>query len=517
MRMDKDFNRRDFLKTSGIVVGGTLMLPSVLSGCLSGSQASSPLNYQLNDYLDHFGVNQRMIMEVMVEGLSKGGDYCDLYFQHSINNSIALEDNSVNRAFSNVSFGVGIRVLSGDQTGFSYTEDITVASMKSAARTAANIANSSAKVKVLSLHQRAIPNYYQIKTPWEEISINQKIPFLQTINEKAFSLDSRIVKTNVFFSDQTSYVLFANSEGVISCDYQPMDTVSASCVAEHNGRKEENSFNLSGRNDVNFYSQASLHRVAKEAVDSTILLFDAVSPRAGQMPVVLGAGSSGILLHEAIGHGMEADFNRREESIFSDKIGKNVAESFVSIVDDGTLPNMRGSINMDDEGNVTKKTFMVENGILTSYLHDRISSRHYNVSPTGNGRRESFRHMPLPRMRNTYMLNGPHKKEEIIESVKYGIYADSFTNGQVKIGAGDFTFYVKQGYLIEDGKMTRPIKDVNIIGNGPRVLRDIVMVADDMQMSEGAWTCGKGGQGVPASMGQPTVKVSSITVGGINA
>ncbi len=515
--MNKDFNRRDFLKTSGVAMAGTMLLPSMLTGCLSGTRASSPLAYQLNDYLNHFGVSEKMIMEIIVEGLSKGGDYCDLYFQHNINNSIALEDNSVNRAFSNVSFGVGIRVLNGDQTGFSYTEDITMSAMKSAAQTAANIANSSAKVKVMPLAQKTIPSYYKINTPWEEVSISEKIPLLQMVNEKTFSLDPRIVKTNVNFSDSTSYILFANSEGVIACDYQPMSNIYASCVAEQNGKKEENSFNISGRNDVKIYSEASLNRIATKAVENTVLLFDAVSPRAGKMPVVLGAGSSGILLHEAIGHGMEADFNRREESIFSDKIGKNVAQPFVSIVDDGTVPNMRGSINMDDEGNVTQKTYMVENGVMTSYLHDRISAKHYGVSPTGNGRRESFRHMPLPRMRNTYMLNGPHKKEEIIESVKYGILAESFTNGQVKIGAGDFTFYVKQGYLIEDGKITRPIKDINIIGNGPRVLSDIEMVADDMEMSESSWTCGKGGQGVPASMGQPTVKVSSITVGGVNA
>lgn len=349
------------------------------------------------------------------------------------------------------------------------------------------------------------------------MSISSKIPLLQAINEKTFSRDARIIKTTVSFGDETSYVLFANSEGALACDYQPGSRIAASCVAEHNGRKEENSFNLAGRNDMGFYSESTLDRVAREAVDRTLILFDAVSPRAGEMPVVLAAGSSGILLHEAIGHGMEADFNRRGESIFSDKIGKKVAESFVSIVDDGTVPGMRGSINMDDEGNATQKTYMVHDGIMTSYLHDRISAKHYGVDPTGNGRRESFRHMPLPRMRNTYMENGPHKKEEIIESVKYGIFAETFTNGQVKIGAGDFTFYVKQGYLIEDGKLTRPIKDINIIGNGPRVLGDIVMVADDVEMSEGGWTCGKSGQGVPASMGQPTVKVSSITVGGLNA
>ncbi|MFO7978524.1 MAG: metallopeptidase TldD-related protein [Bacteroidales bacterium] len=515
--MSRHFNRRDFLKTGGIAVAGSLILPPMFSGCILEPRAASPLSFQLDDYLNHFGVTRQMIMEVMAEGLSKGGDYCDLFFEHSISNSISLEDNSVNRAFSNVDFGVGIRVLSGDQTGYSYTEDITPQAMKSAARTAANIATGSSKVRVADLTQKTIPQYYHIKTPWEEVSINNKIPLLQQLNNRTFELDSRISKTNVNFSDDTSYILFANSDGVISCDYRPMGQISASCVAEQNGRKEQNGYSVSARNDVAMFSESELNRIANEAVTSTVLLFDAETPKGGQMPVVMGAGSSGILLHEAIGHGMEADFNRREESIFSDKIGKKVAEDFVSIVDDGTVSNMRGSINVDDEGNDTQNTFMVRDGIMTSYLHDKISARHYGVAPTGNGRRQSFRHMPLPRMRNTYMLNGPHTKEEIIESVDYGVYAESFTNGQVMIGAGDFTFYVKQGYLIEKGKLTQPIKDINIIGNGPKVLADITMVANDLTMSEAGWSCGKGGQSVPASLGQPTIKVKQITVGGKSA
>jgi TldD protein len=513
--MIKKFNRRDFLKTGGVAVAGTLLLPSMLNGC--SASAASPLNYQLNDYLDHFGVTPQMLQEVLTEGLSKGGDYCDLYFQHSITNSLGLEDNMVNRASSNIMFGVGIRVLNGEQTGYSYTEDLNLTSMKSAARTAANIASSSARIQVAPFTEVEYNNCYKIDLPWEEVSVNQKIPLLQFINEKAFSFDPNIIKTNVWFSDQTKYILFANSEGNIACDYQPLGRLGASCIAEKNGKREENYHGYSGRIDMSIFTEEHLTHVARKAVEDTIIMFDAVSPRGGTMPVVLGAGGSGILLHEAIGHGMEADFNRRGESIFSDKIGKKVAESFVTIIDDGTLPNLQGSINIDDEGCPTQKTVMVENGILTSYLHDRISSKHYGVAPTGNGRRESFRHMPLPRMRSTYMLNGPHTRDEIIESVKYGILAETFTNGQVNIGAGDFTFFVKLGYLIEDGKIIRPIKDVNIIGNGPRVLSDIVMVADDMDIPFESGTCGKGGQGVPTSDGQPTVKVSAITVGGVNS
>jgi TldD protein len=245
-----------------------------------------------------------------------------------------------------------------------------------------------------------------------------------------------------------------------------------------------------------------------------VILFDAAPGPIGELPVVLASGSSGILLHEAIGHGMEADFARKKITIYSDKIGKPIAPKFVTIVDDGTNPNMRGSINVDDEGTEGKRTVLVEHGILRTFLHDRISARHFKIEPTGNGRRQSFRHMPLPRMRNTYMLAGPHDREEIIKSVKKGIYAEHFTNGEVLIGAGDFSFYVKNGFLIEDGKLTRPIKDINLIGNGPEVLEKVTMVGKDFKLDEGGWTCGKRGQGVPVGLGLPTLKVGKITIGG---
>ena len=272
----------------------------------------------------------------------------------------------------------------------------------------------------------------------------------------------------------------------------------------------------SGRYGIEHYTPERIDTLARDAVRRTVLLFDAVKPSAGEMEVVLAPGSSGILLHEAIGHGMEADFNRKKISIFADKMGKSVAEKFVNIVDDGTIPGLRGTINVDDEGNATRKTFLVENGVLRSYMHDRISARYYGVEPTGNGRRETFRFSPIPRMRNTFMPPGPHDPEEIIRSVKKGIYTEEFTNGQVSIGAGDFTFYVKTGYLIENGRKTRPIKDVNVIGNGPEVLRRITMVGNDLKFDDGWWTCGKDGQGAPNQMGLPTVKVSAITVGGVN-
>jgi len=472
--------------------------------------------FNLNFYFEHFGVDQNLIQDIMAEALAKGGDYCDVYFQHNIVNYIGLEDKEVNRAFSNIDFGVGIRVLKGDQTGYSFTEEITEKAMKNAAKTASNIADASKKVNPVGLKLHKTPNYYPINTTWEKVSIDQKIPYLQKINDKIFALDNRIIKSNLWFIDQTSYVLQATSEGRMVHDYRPMGQIYVSCIAEEDGKREQNGYTLGGRQGIGFFTPDNIDLLAKESVRRTVELFKAVKPEAGEMEVVLAAGSSGILLHEAIGHGMEADFNRKEISIFSDKIDKPVAENFVSIVDDGTNPNVRGSLNVDDEANDTEKTFLVKDGIMRSYLHDRISAKHYDVKPTGNGRRESFRFEPVPRMRNTYMLPGPHTKNDIIKSVKKGLFAESFTNGQVFIGAGDFTFYVKSGYIIENGELTKPIKDVNIIGNGPQVLKDITMVADDFKMDVGSWTCGKSGQGVPVSLGLPTVKVKKITVGGVS-
>ena len=510
-------SRRKFLKNGAVGVAGAAMVPYFLTSDLDKAFAmESPKDLTLNDYYQRFGVDEKIIREVMSEALSKGGDYCDLYFQHSMVNYIGLEDKSVNRAYSIVNFGVGIRVLKGDQTGYTFTEEITPKAMKNAARTAANIAGSSKKVDPLPFKTHNHQNYYAIKTPWEKVSIDTKIPYLQTINDKVFAADKRIIKSNIWFDDETSYVLFANSEGRVTFDCQPQSSISVSCTAEQDGKKEEGYFDLAGRRGIEFFTPDNIDKLATESVRRTVSLFDAVKPKGGEMEVVLAAGSSGILLHEAIGHGMEADFNRKDISIFSDKIGKKVANKHVTIVDNGTNPNIRGSINIDDEGNDSQNTVMVENGVMASYLHDRISAKHYGLKPTGNGRRESFRHQPMPRMRNTYMLNGPNTKDEIIASTKKGLYAVSFTNGQVNIGGGDFTFYVKSGYLIENGKLTKPVKDINIIGNGPDVLDKITMVGNDLKMAEGGWTCGKNGQGVPVSQGLPTVKVSSITVGGVS-
>jgi len=311
--------------------------------------------------------------------------------------------------------------------------------------------------------------------------------------------------------------MFYNSEGLLTCDFRPMATLGVVCVMEKDGVIENDYSARSVRQGFEFMNDDVVEELAREAVRKTNFLFGAGKPRAGELPVVLGAGGSGILLHEAMGHPFEADFNRKGESIFSDKMGKSIAKDFINIVEDGTMEFNRGALNVDDEGNDVKKVYLVKDGILESYLHDRISARYYGVDPTGNGRRQSFRHVPIPRMRITYMENGPHTKEDIISSVDYGIYVDNFTNGQVKIGAGDFTFFVKSGTLIENGKLTMPIKDINIIGNGPQALADITMAAADYQTATGTWTCGKSGQSVPVGMGLPSVLVKKLTVGGTNA
>ena len=466
-------------------------------------------------YFSRFGVTEKLIRDTMSAALSKGGDYADVFFQHRVTNNFSLEDGAVNRASANVGLGVGVRVVKGDQTGYGFTEDITADGLRRAALTAAAIAEGAARTAPVRFNVTdSKPNRYPVKIRWEDVRPQQKLTVLNGLNEKTFKANPYVKKVNLNFMDQGSVILIADSNGRIVEDAQPMTSLYLGIVAEKEGRRENNSVNRAARADLGFYTPERLDKMVTDVVDKTMVLFDAVQPPAGEMPVVMAAGAAGILLHEAIGHGMEADFNRKNVSIYSDKLGKPVAKPFVNIVDEGTQDNARGAINVDDEGNAVGRTMLVEGGTLTSYLHDSISAKHYGVKPTGNGRRQGYEHVPMPRMRSTYMLPGPHKPDEILASVKKGIYCELFSNGQVNIGAGDFTFYVKNGYLIEDGKLTKPIKDVNIIGNGPKVLELIDMVGDDLKIDEGGWTCGKDGQMVPVSQGLPTVRVSSITVGG---
>ncbi|MCC8172442.1 MAG: TldD/PmbA family protein [Parabacteroides sp.] len=464
-----------------------------------------------------FGVTELDIRKVLAAALEKGGDYADLFFEHTYSNYISLQDNAVNRTSSNIDFGVGIRVLAGERTGYAYVENCLPDEMIKAARTAARIVSDHAVTAPVNLTERiGYADRYPTVIPWEEARVKAKIPYLQRLNDRIFAADRRVTKVTASLGDTTSHILFCNSQGEWYADYRPMATLGAVCIMEENGRIENGYASRAFRMGFEFLTDDLTGELASEVVGRTAVLFGAVKPKGGEMPVVMGAGGSGILLHEAIGHAFEADFNRKNTSIFADKLNRKIADSHINVVDDGTIPFNRGSVNIDDEGIEGQKTYIVRNGILTSYLHDRISARHYGVAPTGNGRRESFRSVPLPRMRATYMEGGNVTEKELIASVKKGLYAVNFTNGQVQIGAGDFTFFVKSGYLIENGKLTQPVKDINIIGNGPQALADITLVADNPQIDNGTWTCGKDGQSCPVTCGMPSVLVSKLTVGGEN-
>lgn len=507
----KPVTRRSFLKTGTQATLAAAAVTALPSGWFELARADSPGYFE-----SEFGVTQALCRKVLAKALSKGGDFADLYFEHTIGNWVILEDGKVNRAYGDVALGVGIRTVKGDQVGYGFTQELTESSMLAAASTAATITNSTAKETAPQFVQLKLENYYPLAKLLTSVPLESKLPLVQSINEKCFARSPLIIKVNASFHDQQKRILVVTSDGQMAEDLIPKNYISASVVAEKNDKRERAGWNLGGRRDFSFYTPAIVDEVVNSAVDRAVILFDAVQPPAGEMPVVLGPGVTGILLHEAIGHGMEADFNRKKLSTYCTMIGKQVAEPFVTIIDDGTNPGLTGSLNVDDEATPGEKTVLVDKGVLSSYMHDKISARFYNVKPTGNGRRESYQHYVQPRMRNTYMLPGQATPDDVIKSVEKGIYVQDVSNGQVKIGEGDFAFYVSQGKMIENGKLTAPIKDVNIMGNGPKMLRNVTMAANDLQMFRGGGGyCGKGSQAVPVGFGLPTVLVKSMTVGGV--
>ncbi|MBC8182779.1 twin-arginine translocation signal domain-containing protein [candidate division KSB1 bacterium] len=509
----KAITRRSFLKNTGAATGAIALGTALQGGWLSCSKAQA-----LGYFESEFGISDSLCQKALAKALSKGGDFGELFFEHTISNWLMLEDGKVNRAYSDVSLGVGIRTVKDDQVGYGFTQELTEESILAAAATAATIANANSNKPAGEFVNLKMNNYYPLKNLLTSVALESKLPLVQTTNDKCFELSPLIIKVSAGFHDQQKRILVVTSDGTKAEDLLPRNYLYASVVAEKDGKRERAGWNLGGRKDFSFYTTAVVDEVAKAAVDRVLVLFDAVQPPAGEMPVVLGPGVTAILLHEAIGHGMEADFNRKEQSTYCTMIGKKVAEPFVTIIDDATNPKLPGSLNVDDEGTPGQKTVLVDNGILTSYMHDKISALHYKLEPTGNGRRQSYQHYIQPRMRNTYMLPGPAKPGDVIKSVKNGIYVQDVSNGQVNIGAGDFAFFVSQGKKIEDGKLTAPIKDINIMGNGPKMLTNITMLADDLEMSRGGGgACGKGGQRVPVGFGQPTCLVKSMTVGGKKA
>ncbi len=488
-------------------------------------------------YLDLFQVTPGTLEELTGLGIKEGGSYCDLFFENTTYHELLLRDGIVSSGGFHIDYGVGIRVLKGDRTGYAYSESTDARSMRDAVKAASMIAQggrcrpagadlghrpySAAASEAKREWTRpgsevgpATPNdYYPFERDWRAAESSGFVPYMEKLQRKISASDQRVLKVIVSLSDQVSDIMMYNSLGELTFDTRPMGTIAVSVVFGQDGKVENKTVSRSFRTGAEMLTEGLLEEIASEAVKGIDERFAAKRPKGGKMPVVMGAGASGILLHEAMGHAFEADFNRKGQSIFSGRIGEKVCREEISIVDDGTIPGNRGAVNFDDEGVPGQNTFMVRNGVLESYLHDRISAAHFGVAPTGNGRRESFRYAPIPRMRATYMLGGKSTKEDIIASVKKGIYVDQFSNGQVQIGEGDFTFFVKSGFLIEDGRLTMPVKDINIIGNGPQALADITAVGNDPKVDDGAWTCGKG-QSCPVSCGIPTVLVNNLTVGG---
>ena len=456
-------------------------------------------------------------LPILSAALSRGGHYADIFFENTLANSLVLQDGIVSQASQTVSYGAGIRTLTGDRTGYAYTMDLSERELLKAAHSAACIADGGATTQPLALSATAplTENRYPILRPWTEIGVEATKDMLTALDAFARGLDPRVVKVRAAINNRTQEVRFANSLGETFLDVRPRATLIVIVVMQDGTQTEMGYASEAASMGGEFLTTERIQRVAREAVRRATIMFEAVQPEGGEMPVVMAAGASGILLHEAIGHAFEADFNRKQTSIFADKIGQMICSPDITIVDDGTQKGDSGALNFDDEGIPGQRTVLVDRGRLNSYMHDRISAAHYGVSPTGNGRRESFRHAPVPRMRSTYMLAGEATEDDVIRSVKRGIYACSFTNGQVQIGAGDFTFYMKQGYLIEDGHLTRPIRDVNIIGNGPKALADISMVASNLIVDPSGGMCGKEGQSVSVSQGLPTVLVNRLTVGGV--
>ena len=470
------------------------------------------------DFFDQqYGMNSSSLQRVLDRTLSPQIDYADLYFQYEVSDAVSLEEGEVKQGSKQVNQGVGIRALAGEKTGYAFSDEITVPSLETAARTAREIAQSSSETASVAVQGAQAPSHdlYAVQVAATDVPVQSKLDLLQRIDAFCRAYDPRITKVQTSFSSVHKLVLIATSEGKVVGDVQPLLRLNVACIAEDGSNRQNGSSGGGGRVAFETFIEGEQYLdLAREAARRAVLNLDAIEAPAGTMDVVLGSGWPGILLHEAIGHGLEGDFNRKGTSAFSGRIGERIASEACTVVDDGTIPWRRGSLNVDDEGTPTSRTVLVENGILCGYLQDRLNARLMGMAPTGNGRRQSYAHMPMPRMTNTFMLNGESTPEEIIGSVSSGLYAVSFGGGQVDITNGKFVFSANEAYLIEDGKVTRPVKGASLIGNGPDVLTRINMVGNDFALDTGVGTCGKNGQGVPVGVGMPTIRINEITVGG---
>ncbi|WP_338844925.1 metalloprotease TldD [Massilia sp. W12] len=443
-------------------------------------------------------------------------DYADLYFQFTKSESWGLEEGIVKSGSFSIDQGVGVRAVSGDKTAFSYSDEISAPILLEAAEATRTIARQGAgKIKLPgSMQQHGGRSLYLPLDPLDSLSATEKVALLERLEKMARALDPRVIQVMASLAGEYDVILVARSDGVLAADVRPLVRISIQVIVEQNGRRESGQSGGGRRLDYRYFTDDVLQSYAQQAVQTALVNLDARPAPAGPMTVVLGPGWPGVLLHEAIGHGLEGDFNRKGASAFSGRIGERVAAPGVTVVDDGTLAHRRGSLNIDDEGNPTQCTTLIEDGYLRGYLQDSLNARLMKSAITGNGRRESFACLPLPRMTNTYMLNGAHTREEIIQSVKHGLYAVNFGGGQVDITSGKFVFSASEAYMIENGKVTYPVKGATLIGNGPDVLQRVSMIGNDLELDAGVGVCGKDGQSVPVGVGQPSLRVEELTVGG---
>ncbi len=465
-------------------------------------------------YKDRFGIDKSTFAKILSLALSKGGEYSDIYCEHTIQNRIVMEEGIISESNKWISLGVGIRTVKGEGTGYAYTENLSFDKLKHAALTAAAIADSGKNIKPVDISEVDCQNHYPVSKAVTDVPLTDKITLIKEAEEAAGKYDSRILKTSVSLVDRISTIQIATSEGRLLRDVRPMLRFTVQVVAEKDGNRQIGVSSGGGRMGRSYFEKRmtpSEH--GREAARQAVLLLKAAQAPAGRMELILAPAESGILLHESIGHPLEADFIKKGTSAYTGRTGDKVASELVTVIDSGTIKNDRGSINFDDEGTISSETVLIEKGILKGYMHDRLSAKLLKAETTGNGRRQSYKNQPIPRMTTTYLAGGKHSPEEILESTKKGIYCKSFRGGQVDTASGDFVFVPVEAYLVEDGKITAPIKNFTLIGNGPDVLSRVTMTGNDFAFSDGRWTCGKA-QTVPVNVGLPTIKVSEITVGG---
>ena len=503
--------RRDFLIRSSAAVAAAAASDLFVNRVMAGE--STLFNTSLLD--TYFRVAKADISKVLTATVAKGAEFADVFFEYSISSNLSFEEDIVKSARRGIVQGVGIRAVKGDQIGFAFTEDLSLASMLQAAAAAATIASDNvAKTRIVGMNDVKPKDLYPITELATATDLTKKLNFVKEANAAAKAYDTKIVRVSVGFNDEVKHVAYANTDGVYWEDSQPLFMFTTSCIAE-NGKTRETGYNGGGgRIGMEYFNKRKAADIGKEAARIAIVNLSAEEAEAGTQTVVLGPAESAVLLHEAVGHGLEADFNYKKLSNYSGRVGQKVASDQCTVVDEGLFANMRGTINVDDEGNTPQSTTLIENGKLLGYMNDRISAKQLGVKPSGNGRRQAYNHPPMPRMTNTYLRPGKYSAEEILKTVKDGIYAKGFTGGNVDITKGDFTFSCSECYRIEDGKIAAPLKGVTLVGNGPDVMTKVTMVGNDLKFTDGGWTCGKNGQMIPVGMGTPTVKVTDITVGG---